>query len=782
MACCPKWLVLADDLTGACDTAQEFFSAGASAEVLIDLSRGFNGGSDVIACSSDSRNSSATEAADAVVNVAEKILKHVPQKSTGQPTTFWTYKKVDSTIRGQISAEIKATLDMFGQTMVVLAPAFPSTGRTTVGGYQLLHGNPVEDSQMNCDDLAPVLQSHVPSLFCKEDSIIVSLLSLSDVRTGSDHVQEFLRNAHEAAKTAAKRAIVVCDTASDTDLSCIAIASMALALAGTACPHSSILFSGAGAFAYALAKASGEHWSMPAGNSDVDVAQVGGGAILVASASQQSVTDQQIKKLQQEFASATENDASAHALWDAETIQTTMATYTFKDTLLYSVTGKNNRNTFQTVARAITNILKTVRTSGVFLTGGELAATVLQDLHATALIITGSVETGVAKCKVIGGDIAGSQVVTKGGAMGTENSMVDGVKAMRDAVYLGVAKPILGVTMGDPCGVGPEIIAKALADASLYKKYRPVVIGDPTFLTRGVQDVKGSLVARRVTSIGDCKFEYGTVECYSPFDIAYDEVKVGVVCAEAGRCAAQWVIEAVKLACSDTIDAIVTAPLNKEAMQLGGFKFNGHTELLAKFSGAKTSRLMLVANNLKVVHATCHVAFRKVHEQLAEPGRLETTIELFHAFLKGLGYSRPRIALAGLNPHCGDGDIYGVTEETTIIAPCAERFQAKGYCVIGPVPGDTCFMRAVRGDFDGVVAMYHDEGHIPAKLMGFGDTVNVTLGLPIIRTSVDHGTAFDISGQGIAHESNLMTAIRMGGDMAVGRLWAKHQATANGTV
>jgi len=247
--------------------------------------------------------------------------------------------------------------------------------------------------------------------------------------------------------------------------------------------------------------------------------------------------------------------------------------------------------------------------------------------------------------------------------------------------------------------------------------------------------------------------------------------------AEAGRCAAQWVIDAVELACADRIDAIVTAPLNKEAIHMGGFKYNGHTELLAKYSGAKTSRLMLVANNLKVVHATAHVAFRKVSEQLSIPGRLETTVDMLHEFMLELGYETPKIALAGLNPHCGDGAIYGETEEMTVIGPCRDKCNAKpGYNIIGPVPGDTCFMKAVRGDFDAVVAMYHDEGHIPAKLMGFGDTVNVTLGLPIIRTSVDHGTAFDIAGKGIAHHSNLVTAMEFGSQMAIGRQQKRQKA------
>lgn len=242
---------------------------------------------------------------------------------------------------------------------------------------------------------------------------------------------------------------------------------------------------------------------------------------------------------------------------------------------------------------------------------------------------------------------------------------------------------------------------------------------------------------------------------------------IGKVSDEAGRCATLWVREATRLATEERIDAIVTAPLNKEAMYKAGFtQYGGHTEILQEGSGAKSSSLCLYADGFTVAHVTCHIPFREICNRLNPKNVFETT-RILRDFLKMARPGKePRIVMAGLNPHCEP--IFG-DEEVRCIQPAIDEARGLGWDVHSvPVPPDTVFLRTKRGEWDAVVAMYHDQGHIPAKISGFSDTVNVTLGLPIIRTSVDHGTAFNIAGTGTADETNLLGAIELSATMVKG--------------
>jgi len=330
-------------------------------------------------------------------------------------------------------------------------------------------------------------------------------------------------------------------------------------------------------------------------------------------------------------------------------------------------------------------------------------------------------------------------------------------------------KPILAITMGDPCGVGPEIIVKTFMEEEVIAQNRLIVVGAPEWIRQGIAAIPDcNLRVVKVSNPEEALFEPGTIECYAPFEYDMAAMKQGVVCPEGGRCAAMWVIEAVKLAMANRVDGIVTAPLNKEAMHKAGFKYGGHTELLAEHSGVSTSRLCLASGPLNVVHATCHVPFDDITKKLEQPGQIMETVELAHEFMVSQGVAEPHIALCGLNPHCEP--IFG-DQETRIIQPVIDEARAKGLKVFArPIPPDTIFMRQIETrEFDIIIAMYHDQGHIPAKISGFGDTVNVTLGLPIVRTSVDHGTAFDIAGKGLASHSNMISAVDLGARMACGR-------------
>jgi 4-hydroxythreonine-4-phosphate dehydrogenase len=288
-------------------------------------------------------------------------------------------------------------------------------------------------------------------------------------------------------------------------------------------------------------------------------------------------------------------------------------------------------------------------------------------------------------------------------------------------------KPRIAITVGDPAGIGPEIAARAAADARIVAACDPIIYGPPP----------------------------GRV--FPP----------GVLSGDAGRAAYDLIVRAVADARAGRVDAIATAPINKEAFRLAGLKWNGHTDLLAHLTGAPHVAMMFYSEALRVVLATIHIALSEVPEALTQAS-LEATIMLVARELPRFGIAQPRIAVAGLNPHAGEHGLFGQEEEVTI-GPAIAACRARGVGVSGPFPGDTVFVRARRGEFDLVIACYHDQGLIPVKLLAFGQAVNVTLGLPIVRTSVDHGTAFDIAGQGVADPESMIAAVLLAARLASAR-------------
>jgi 4-phospho-D-threonate 3-dehydrogenase / 4-phospho-D-erythronate 3-dehydrogenase len=321
--------------------------------------------------------------------------------------------------------------------------------------------------------------------------------------------------------------------------------------------------------------------------------------------------------------------------------------------------------------------------------------------------------------------------------------------------------PLIGITMGDPSGIGAEIICKALKDLPPAERSRTAVIGDPHYLERANKLINGGLKfgAATATHID------GTVPV---FEVHVDRAHVqdSKVCAASGDAAYRFIVRAVSAAMAKDIAVIVTAPLNKEALHLGGHHFEGHTELLAHLTGVKSSFMLLASEQLSSIHVSTHVSLAGAVKR-ATPERVAATIRAGDKHLKLMGMKSPRIAVAGLNPHCGENGLFG-NEEAEQITPGINIAKAEGINVTGPLPGDTVFYRAMKGEFDLVVAQYHDQGHIPTKLIAFDTTVNVSLGLPIYRTSVDHGTAFDIAWQGKADYVNLNAAIAYARLMAAG--------------
>ena len=337
-------------------------------------------------------------------------------------------------------------------------------------------------------------------------------------------------------------------------------------------------------------------------------------------------------------------------------------------------------------------------------------------------------------------------------------------------------RPVIGITMGDPNGVGPEVIARILSQPWVYALCRPVVIGHDEVIRRDLPLARtGDSTDPEGRGPGPCpeihlidrpgagRFRHGSVDVMNAAEVEIDKLNPGQVQSEAGRLAVESVKLAARLAMAGEISALVTAPMNKEAMGLAGYAYAGHTELLAEVTGTAKCRLSLAFDGILVSHATTHVSLRDAIDRLSEQEIL-VTIELVGNALAGMGVAAPRIAVCGLNPHAGEGGLFG-DEEIRIIAPAVEKARGsvggRGWRLTGPLPPDTVFMRARKGDFDGIIGMYHDQGHIPVKAIAFDRTVNVTLGLPIVRTSVDHGTAFDIAGRGVADAGNLGEALRM---------------------
>jgi 4-phospho-D-threonate 3-dehydrogenase / 4-phospho-D-erythronate 3-dehydrogenase len=331
-----------------------------------------------------------------------------------------------------------------------------------------------------------------------------------------------------------------------------------------------------------------------------------------------------------------------------------------------------------------------------------------------------------------------------------------------------VTRPVIGVTMGDPAGVGPEIIVKACAEPAVARQSRIVVIGDAAVMRDALGLVGSPLALRAVTRAEDCRWAAGTVECLDCANVDVATLPRATVSAAAGRAAYEYIERAVALTRDHAIDAIVTAPVNKEALAAAGVRHSGHTEILAELSGTTDFAMLLMGRDLRVIHVTTHVALRRVPE-LCTTDRVLRVIRLAQRTMDGLGRPRARIAVAGLNPHAGEDGLFG-DEERTAITPAVEAARAEGLSVAGPLPADTLFSRARGGEFDIVVAMYHDQGHVPVKTLGFTydeasgrwtglSGVNVTVGLPFLRVSVDHGTAFDRAWKGIANHESMTEAI-----------------------
>jgi 4-hydroxythreonine-4-phosphate dehydrogenase len=329
------------------------------------------------------------------------------------------------------------------------------------------------------------------------------------------------------------------------------------------------------------------------------------------------------------------------------------------------------------------------------------------------------------------------------------------------------AKALLAITMGDVAGSGPEIITKTLAEPEVRKLCRPVVIGDAAAMKAAFTFTRAAGEVRAIKALAEARFEDGMVEVIDLHNIELDKLTRGKVNPMAGKAAYDYIKLGTEMALAGDADAIVTSAINKEALNKAGYHYDGHTQMLAEFCGVKNVAMMLATGNLRISHVSTHVSLKEAIERVRPP-RILTVLRLTNEAVKQMGVAEPKIAVSGLNPHSGEGGLFG-DEEIKYIAPAIEEARRQGLNVIGPLPPDSVFLRTHEGQFDAAIAMYHDQGHIAIKMLGITHGVNVTLGLPIIRTSVDHGTNFGKAGKGTADPTSLIEAIKLASVMVQNR-------------
>lgn len=321
-------------------------------------------------------------------------------------------------------------------------------------------------------------------------------------------------------------------------------------------------------------------------------------------------------------------------------------------------------------------------------------------------------------------------------------------------------RPLIAITAGDPAGIGPEIILSALSEPAIYKVCRPFAIGDLAVIS-SAKKITGSMLKLNLISDPSMgQYKAGTIDLLCLSELDFDETSWANPTIDSGKAMVEYITKATDMALNEEISAVVTCPINKKIMQIAGFDYNGHTELIAERTKTKDFVMMLAGDKLKVSLVTIHMPLKNVSDALSTESVFKTIKITGEALIKRFGIKSPKIAVAGLNPHAGESGIFG-NEEKEIIIPAIEKSVKEDFKVSGPFPPDTIFYNAFNKNYDAVISMYHDQGLIPFKMVHFKDGVNTTLGIPIVRTSVDHGTAYDIAGKGKADPGSLIAAIKM---------------------
>lgn len=757
-----KIVMIADDLTGAADCAAA--CAGPAVSVTVVLHRRgekepalFQPDVDIVSIDANTRCLAAEEAAEKTA----ELIRCFEESVAGSGA--FLFKKIDSTLRGNMAAELAAVLrtrsgPATGKKLsIVMAPALPAQGRTTVGGRQMVHGRPLEETDLWKSEVrAP--QSDL-SILLAEAGLPSRSIDVATVRSGVLRLKQTMENLVRQAD------VVVCDAETDEDLRAIAAASMGL--------NERMVWAGSAGLASQLLEAIG----LECGESRSPRPVFSKGPTLFVVGSVASASREQSKALALIPDVVTVHVSSASLLnGEAASMPIVDGLRAGRDVLAVLDGGEQCAgNDAQLLAQEFSRVIcpGAPFLGGLVATGGETARAILDQLGIRQLRVLGEVEPGLP-FSVAHGWTRPLPVLTKAGGFGSSQTLVRCLEFLRklerdstrsrvqspNVQKVTMQKPIVAITMGDAAGVGPEIIMKSLAHREVHELCRPLVIGDVRRLeTAGqITGVKLKLRSTPVSGPIQAVFQSDTIDCVD-LKLIPPDLPWGKLSREAGEAAYRYLEVAARLAMEGKVAAICTAPLNKEALHAAGHKFPGHTELLAHLTGTPEVSMMLSTPKMKVLHVTTHIGLLDAIARI-EPGLVERTIARGHEALEKAGITNPRIGVCGINPHAGENGLFGRGEEEEKIVPAIAKCCARGWNVEGPLPADTLFYRAQRGDFDLVIAMYHDQGHGPVKVLGLELGVNITIGLPVVRTSVDHGTAFDIAGTGKADERSMLEALR----------------------
>ncbi|MCF3935479.1 4-hydroxythreonine-4-phosphate dehydrogenase PdxA [Acuticoccus sp. M5D2P5] len=719
----PHLSILADDLTGAADCAVAF-ARTAHVEVRLgapDGSAPRRAG--VVAYDLDTRDAPAASALSAL----ERALAAVGDRGV-------RVLKIDSTLRGHIEDGVAAMARAGGAGPVIVNPAFPALGRTFEGGCARLGGVLVEETAFGrSQHLAPGASDLSARLAAR--GLRVAPLSLATVRGGG--LSEAIR--------AADCDILLPDAVDERDLDAIARAALDV--------DASARLVGSGGIARGLAPLVA---GAPEHGDDADFA----GPILWVIGSATGISRTQAARIEcGERVVASPSGAIAPP--DAARLAATLAAGGDAIVTLSPATGGDGLDPalLDAMVAGLPAMLPTG--ASLVLTGGATARRILTAYGVAAVRLIGEIEPGVPFGEA-DGPAGPLRIVLKAGGFGTDDTFVRigaALHARPSKETHTMTRPTIAITMGDPAGIGPEVIAKSLARPELFEICQPVIVGDADRIAYAARAAGIAPPDFTIVEAGaDLRDPPGPIPLVEACAVG-EALAWGAVSPVAGQAAYDCIAMAVDLAVKGAVDAIATAPISKEALHAAGHKFPGHTELIGSMTGASEVSMMLTTPKLRVIHVTTHIGLIDAIAKI-EPGLVLRTIERGRkALLKMLG-REPRIGVCAINPHAGEHGLFGHGEEAEKIEPAIAEANAAGWDVTGPLAADTLFFRAARGDFDLVVAMYHDQGHGPVKVMGLDEGVNVSVGLPIIRTSVDHGTAFDIAGKGIADDRSLIAALR----------------------
>jgi 4-hydroxythreonine-4-phosphate dehydrogenase len=763
----PRVLAIADDLSGAAETASLLVSR--TTRIRIVLGRAplaqlvgsapaeTSPGDEVWVVDLDSRHGSAQTAAEEL-----RATLVIP----GIPAPPLVFKKIDSLLRGHIRAEAAALAE---QVPLVVAPALPVLNRVVRDGVVYVDGAPLAATPAWRVENEPPPASVAAALA----GVPTGTLDLGTVRSA--------RLAPAIADCVERGLAAVCDAVTDEDLDAIVRAALALP---------SVALVGSGGAAAALGRwlagptATASGATEPAGPSRSSAPF--GPLVVVGSA--EPAAARQVDLLVE--SGVTPIVLSPRRLLaettNARDVQRIIAALRTGPVVVYFDRSEPPspaaaRDLVDRLAWVVSRAVRRSRSPvDLVLTGGETARRVLDALDIDRLTPVGQIHHGAVHTQAPDG----TSVVTRPGSFGGPDSLLTILAALeaplrrapirrdtapsprrqKDALMPTPTTPIIAVTMGDGAGVGPEVVVGALMDAKVAAVCRPIVVGDAGRLRQAAEILGLRADVVPVAGVADARFEPGRINVVD-LGLLPEDLPWGQVSSIAGDAAYHYVRVASELAVAGDVDAICTAPLNKEALHAGGHVFPGHTELLAHLTGTEEVSMMLSSPKVRVIHVTTHIGLVDAIAKI-EPGLVERTVRRGHDAMRRAGIPNPKIGVLAINPHAGENGLFGHGEEEKKIVPAIEALQADGIDARGPLPADTAFFLAGRGDYDLIVAMYHDQGHGPVKILGIEDGVNITVGLPVIRTSVDHGTAFDIAGKGVVEIGSMIEALRQAAQMS----------------